>query len=1134
MKRTAQRLNPFEHALKRPDVYIGSVKTSPTKEWGFDKKTSTIAKRRIKYNPGLVRIFVEILSNAIDNKWRSAKEGIPMKRIEITLDRETGCISVWNDGAEISTHKSEYAYTDPITQKITQDQLYPAELYFGYMLAGTNYDDDEERKTSGRNGMGAKAANVFSTFFEVDHASAATGKKCIFQYKNNLTLRTAPVKTSYRRKTGYTKVSFIPDYAYFNYPALDDDLESVFEKLAYDTAMITGLHIVFNGKKIEIPTLEKYVALYFPGAATLRMTTPNGDEAVLVEQEGIPEDDTVPDITHLAFVNGIYTREGGVHVKAWRDAFLGNFVRQFNARKGNLKVTAREVYPYLSLFVRCELVNPAFDSQTKTRLSSPTPGIVKLDKKGFERLLKWNFVKHLYEKLEDKAQRIQNRKESGRKRYMSFGSKADDANWAGTRRSAACTLFITEGQSAKSFATAGISTLPNGHDKYGAFAIKGKFINATNNSPRLLHNNQEVQALARIIGLERARNYTSDAAFNKLRYGHVCFLTDADDDGIHIRGLLINFFASEYPSLWKRATSFFSSMSTPVNKVTRSGTQPPLYFYSTPDFIGWQDSYTGPKPSSILYIKGLGTMTAQQAKYEFANPKMISYKAEDTETERNIIRLGFDGRVSRLRKKWILAEIEKRRTHVERGLSQFKGDMTLSSFINHHVIVYHCTAITRALPSYIDGLKESQRKILYGCFLKRLTKPAKVDQLAGFIAERTGYRHGGVSLQDTIVKMGQGFVGSNNIPLLQNAGQFGSRLQGGADAAASRYIYTAPERLTRTIFPQVDDSVLTCVVEDGVKVEPVFYAPVIPVLLANGSRGIASGFSTFIPAYNPLDLVSWIRAWLKASGEVDHPPLVPWYRGYRGTISLHKDRLHWTSEGSLKLETDGCWHVRELPIGLWTGKFKDHLEKLVLKKNLITSIATYNTPNTVHFKFRVAKDFIPSIAVPGNMNILRQNHSLANLTALNADGVPETFKSPEAIFYHFCRVRLKLYEKRLSHLVLSLKREMKIAANKCRFIRAVADRTIDMLQTDAALCKSLETLGIDPLDGSFQYLLDLPTGHLLSQSKATTLEAKAAALRKSVENFSSVTPKKLWTKDLSTFETEYKRFLKTSPRRDDC
>ena len=205
-----------------------------------------------------------------------------------------------------------------------------------------------------------------------------------------------------------------------------------------------------------------------------------------------------------------------------------------------------------------------------------------------------------------------------------------------------------------------------------------------------------------------------------------------------------------------------------------------------------------------------------------------------------------------------------------------------------------------------------------------------------------------------------------------------------------------------------------------------------------------------------------------------------------------------------------------------------------MKKNLIVSIATYNTPNTVHFKFRVAKDFIPSIDVSGNMNILRQKHSLTNLTALTSDGVPETFVSPEAILYQFCDFRLKLYEKRRGHLLLSLKREMKIATNKCRFIRAVADRTVDMLQTDAALCQSLETLDIDRLDGSFQYLLDLPTGHILSQSKAAALEAKAATLRHKVEKLGTITPKRLWIKDLLTFETEYKQFLKKAPRRDDC
>jgi len=527
-------------------------------------------------------------------------------------------------------------------------------------------------------------------------------------------------------------------------------------------------------------------------------------------------------------------------------------------------------------------------------------------------------------------------------------------------------------------------------------------------------------------------------------------------------------------------------------------------------------------------------MTVQQAKYEFANPKMISYKAENNENEKKNLKLGFDGSVSQLRKKWILEEIEKRQHNETRGLAQFKGNMTLSSFINHHVIVYHCTAITRALPSYIDGLKESQRKILYGCFLKNLTKPAKVDQLAGFIAERTGYRHGGVSLQDTIVKMGQGFVGSNNIPLLQNAGQFGSRLQGGTDAAAARYIYTAPERLTRAIFPQVDDIILSRVVEDGVDVEPLFYAPVIPTVLANGSRGIASGFSTFIPAYNPLDLVAWIREWLRSPQKVKQSPLVPWYRGYKGTITLHKDKKYWTSEGSLKYEKDGYWHVRELPIGLWTGKFKEHLEKLALKKNLIVSISTYNTPNTIHFKFRVNKDFIPSVQVSGNMNLLFQKHSLTNLTALDSDGVPDTFETPEAILYQFCRVRLEIYGKRLDYLFQSLNVAMKIAMNKSKFIRAVVDRSIDMLQTDDTLFRALDTLGIERLDGTFQYLLDIPTGHLLSQAKVASLEAKVESLQKNIDMIKSTTAKELWIKDLVKFKIEYKRFLKTSVRRDDC
>ncbi len=1138
-----KRLNHFEHALKRPDVYIGSVKTVQTEEWCFEEKTCTIQKKRVRYNPGLVRIFIEILSNSIDNKWRSEKAGIPMKRIAITLDEAAASISVWNDGAEIPTGKRKYSYKDPVTQTVTENEIYPAELYFGYMLAGTNYDDTQERKTSGRNGMGAKAANVFSQRFEVDHASAAGKCRLIFRYETNLTKRHPPESSPYRRKTGYTRVTFVPDYAYFKYPGLDKALRSVYTKLAYDTAMITGLQVSVNGEKIEASTLEKYVALYFPSGSTLKLCSPTGDEAVVVEAEA-NEEDTLPSIPHVSFVNGVYTQGGGVHVKAWQDAFISNFVRQFNARKGSkLKATARDVYPYLVLFVRCEVTNPAFQSQTKAHLMNPTPLVVKLPKKGFERMLKWKFATRLIEKLQEKADRMQARKETVGKRLLSFGSKADDANWAGTRKSAECTLFITEGQSAKAFATAGISTLPHGHDRYGAFAIKGKFINAKNNSARILHENIEVQALARIVGLERGRDYSTEADFSRLRYGKVCFLTDADDDGIHIRGLLINFFAVVYPSLWKRKKNFFTSMSTPVNMVTYSGRRAPLYFYTTPDFLAWQAQAHGVKPSSVRYIKGLGTMTAQQAKKEFGHPKNIQYVADASSEELEALRLGFDGTASSQRKSWILEEIHRRNKQLLASESlpppsQYEGVMSLTSFIGNHVIVYHCTAVTRALPSFVDGLKESQRKILYGCFLKNLKKPGKVDQLAGFIAERTGYRHGGVSLQETIVKMAQGFVGSNNLPLLQNSGQFGSRAQGGADAAAARYIYTAPERITRFLYRIEDDAILPRVVEDGVEVEPVFYAPIIPVVLVNGARGIASGFSTLIPAYNPLDLVAWIRKWIKSPArEVRHATkLVPWYRGFTGTVSLCSDGRAWTSAGTLGFEKDNAWHVRELPVGLWTGKFKEYLEGMAStkRKNLVTSISTYNTPNTVHFKFRAAKHFIPSINHAHNLNVLQQKHSLKNMTAIDEKGVPVTFESAEVLLYRFCSFRLPFYEKRRQFLLRRLQREQHIAVNKVQYIRAIIEHQLDMAQETGPLEKSFAALGLVRIEDSYAYLLNIPTSHVMSKARADDLESKATALAQEVTLIQASSPELLWLADLTDFEKAYRTFLKTSVKRDDC
>ena len=164
----------------------------------------------------------------------------------------------------------------------------------------------------------------------------------------------------------------------------------------------------------------------------------------------------------------------------------------------------------------------------------------------------------------------------------------------------------------------------------------------------------------------------------------------------------------------------------------------------------------------------------------------------------------------------------------------------------------------------MDGLKTSLRKILFAAFKKNLTTEIKVAQFSGYVSEHSCYHHGEASLNGAIVGLAQNFVGSNNINLLIPAGQFGSRNKGGDDSASERYIFTQLNRITRSIFPQTDDAILKYLNDDGTPVEPIFYAPIIPMILVNGSKGIGTGFSTDIMSYNPLQIIDYLKSKLNS------------------------------------------------------------------------------------------------------------------------------------------------------------------------------------------------------------------------------------------------------------------------------
>lgn len=231
------------------------------------------------------------------------------------------------------------------------------------------------------------------------------------------------------------------------------------------------------------------------------------------------------------------------------------------------------------------------------------------------------------------------------------------------------------------------------------------------------------------------------------------------------------------------------------------------------------------------------------------------------------------------RKQW-LNSLDKD-TYLDYSQAGSEG-VKYSDFINKEYVLFSNYDNQRSIPHVIDGMKPSQRKVLFGCIKRKLRGEIKVAQLVGYVAEHSAYHHGEASLQGTIVNMAQNFTGSNNVNLLTPSGQFGTRRMGGKDSASPRYIFTKLEPVARAIFHPDDDALLSYLNDDGASIEPDFYVPVIPMVLVNGADGIGTGWSTTVQNYNPREILANLRR--QIAGE-PLEPMIPSYHGFTGEVS---------------------------------------------------------------------------------------------------------------------------------------------------------------------------------------------------------------------------------------------------------
>ncbi|XP_004684279.1 PREDICTED: DNA topoisomerase 2-alpha isoform X2 [Condylura cristata] len=1160
IERIYQKKTQLEHILLRPDTYIGSVELVTQQMWVYDDDVG-INYREVTFVPGLYKIFDEILVNAADNKQRDPK----MSCIRVTIDPENNLISIWNNGKGI-----------PVVEHKVEKMYVPA-LIFGQLLTSSNYDDDEKKVTGGRNGYGAKLCNIFSTKFTVETASREYKKMFKQTWMDNMG-RAGEMELKPFHGEDYTCITFKPDLSKFKMQSLDKDIVALMVRRAYDIAGSTkDVKVFLNGNKLPIKGFRSYVDMYLkdkvdetgnPLKIIHEQVNHRWEVCLTMSEKGFQQ---------ISFVNSIATSKGGRHVDYIADQIVAKLVDVVKKKnKGGVAVKSHQVKNHMWIFVNALIENPTFDSQTKENMTLQVKNFgstCQLSEKFIKAATGCGIVESILNWVKFKAQVQLNKKCSAVKHNRIKGiPKLDDANDAGGRNSNECTLILTEGDSAKTLAVSGLGVV--GRDKYGVFPLRGKILNVREASHKQIMENAEINNIIKIVGLQYKKNYEDEDSLKTLRYGKIMIMTDQDQDGSHIKGLLINFIHHNWPSLLRHR--FLEEFITPIVKVSKNKQE--IAFYSLPEFEEWKSSTPNHKKWKVKYYKGLGTSTSKEAKEYFADMKRhrIQFKYSGPEDDA-AISLAFSKKQIDDRKEWLTHFMEDRRQRKLLGLpedylyGQTTTYLTYNDFINKELILFSNSDNERSIPSMVDGLKPGQRKVLFTCFKRNDKREVKVAQLAGSVAEMSSYHHGEMSLMMTIINLAQNFVGSNNLNLLQPIGQFGTRLHGGKDSASPRYIFTMLSPLARLLFPAKDDHTLKFLYDDNQRVEPEWYIPIIPMVLINGAEGIGTGWSCKIPNFDVREVVNNIRRLMDGEEPL---PMLPSYKNFKGTIEELASNQYVIS-GEVAILNSTTIEISELPVRTWTQTYKEQVLEPMLNGTektppLITDYREYHTDTTVKFVVKMTEEKLAEAERVGLHKVFKLQTSLTcnSMVLFDHVGCLKKYDTVLDILRDFFELRLKYYGLRKEWLLGMLGAESAKLNNQARFILEKIDgKIIIENKPKKELIKVLIQRGYDsdPVKAwkeaqqkvpdeeeneesdneketekstsaadsgpTFNYLLDMPLWYLTKEKKDELCKLRNEK-EQELEILKRKSPSDLWKEDLAAFVEELE-IVETKEKQDE-
>lgn len=1087
-----QYLEHREHIYTLPDTYIGSIESITQEIFVPNNETQKMELRNISYVPGFFKIFDEVLVNATDHRQRDPS----VKNIKVSFGFGFSTISIFNDGngIDVCVHPSR--------------NVYIPEMLFAHLLTSTNYNQNEKRTTGGRNGYGVKVTGIFSEWLVLETVDSSRGLKYTQKFADNNKVIEPPKIQKFSGKP-YTKITFFPDYKKFGlHQGITQDIFNLFSRRVMDTTAVTpnDLAVTLNGTKLKTKSMEKYVNMWFTDSYKIFfMESARWKLGIALSPNR--------EYLQTSWVNGISTIKGGRHV----DYVLSQLIDKIrgilakSSRTKNKTFKPNQIRDNLWLFLNCTIENPAFTSQTKEELSTRSSqfgSIFSVDTSILEKFINFkssdgdSFMERLLEKDREILDKQMKKTDGSKKNVIKGIPKLEDAFLAGTKHSVKCTLILTEGDSAKSSVISGLSVFGSKfRETFGIFPLRGKFINPRDMSSEKVSQNEEVKSIKTILGLQQGKVYTVEN-IRELRYGSIAITTDQDSDGSHIKGLILNFLHFYWPSLLK-IDGFIKTYITPIVKGFY-GTQT-ISFYTLKDYEQFKNDVNTSSKWTFKYYKGLGTSTAKEFKEYFSRLKDITVNYNyDTDVD---LVMAFSKTAADKRKDWLQSYDPK--DTIDYTIGTGNKVVTLSSFIHKDLKHFSNYDNYRSIPNVLDGLKPSQRKVLYGIQQKIGTKThleIKVAQLASYVSEQTHYHHGEVSLEQTIIGMAQDFVGKNNLPLLKGIGQFGSILSGGKDHAQSRYIFTSLMKYTNLIFSEKDVPLLKFNTDEGKKIEPELYSPIIPMVLVNGADGIGTGYSSSIPCFDTMKIIDAIIQ--RNNGESWTNNWIPTYKGFKGEITqIEKDKFLVRGKYNYEPVTK-VLSIYELPVGTWVQTYKEFLDSLQNDGHL--TFSDYSTDTNIHFEIKLIKevsDLEKMFKLVGKMH-------LTNMYLYNQEACIQKFLDVQEILEYFYVRRLDMYIKRKQYILEEYQEQLDTITEKLEFIRLVCNEPeLVFRQTKETIKRNLTERGFRRLDT----LLSITIGQW-TEEKMYDLSEQVITLQELKSELESKSPQDLWNQDLTSLK----------------